>query len=120
MGKAVNLTKPAEFASVHSKGQSWANNLLVLRALPNDLDFSRYGFSISKRVGNAVTRNRVKRVLREILRQKKLRVGFDMVFIARNSAAQAEFAGLKKAAESLLLRAELLGTNDEVVCFKTD
>ena len=120
MGKAGYLTKPAEYASVHSKGLSWANNLLVLRALPNDLDFSRYGFSISKRVGNAVTRNRIKRVLREILRQTKLKAGFNIVFIARNSAAQTDFAGLKKAVESLLLRAELLGTNDEVVCLKTD
>ncbi len=120
VGKAGYLTKPAEYASVHSKGRSWATNLLVMRVLPNNLDCSRCGFSISKRVGNAVTRNRVKRVLKEILRQLKLRPGFDVVFIARGNAAQAGFADLKKALDSLLLRAELLGTNDEVVCLKTD
>ena len=120
MGKAGYLTKPAEYASVHSQGLSWTNNLLVLRALPNDLDFSRYGFSISKRVGNAVTRNRIKRVLREILRQTRLRSGFDIVLIARSSAAPGEFTDLKRAVENLLLRAKLLGTDDEMVRAKTD
>src|ERR1035437_5542636 len=120
MGKAGYLTKPAEYASVHSKGRSWANNLLVLRLLPNHLDCSRYGFSISKRVGNAVTRNYIKRVLKEITRQTKLRPGFDIVIIARGNAGQTGFAELKKSVENLLLRAELLGTNDEVVCLKAD
>jgi ribonuclease P protein component len=120
VGKEGYLTKPAEYASVHSKGRSWANNMLVLRFLPNHLDCSRRGFSISKRVGNAVTRNYIKRVLKEVTRQTKLRPGFDIVFIARGNAAQAGYAEIKRAAVSLLLRAELLGTNDEVVWLKTD
>ncbi len=120
MGKAGYLTKPADYASVHSKGRSVANNLLVLRFLPNHLDCSRSGFSISKRVGNAVTRNHVKRLLKEITRQTNLRSGFDMVFIARNSAAQAGFGEMNTAVRNLLHRADLLGTSNEAVGVRTD
>ena len=120
MGKAGYLTKPTEYASVHSKGRSVANNLLVLRFLPNHLDCSRSGFSISKRVGNAVTRNYIKRVLKEITRQTDLRPGFDIVFIARGNAAEAKFTELKKAVEGLLGKAELLGTDNEVVGLKAN
>ena len=120
VGKAGYLTKPAEYASVHSKGRSWANNLLVLRFLPNQLDRSRTGFSISKRVGNAVTRNYIKRVLKEITRQTPLRSGFDIVFIARGNAAQAGFAALNHSVESLLRKAELLGTANETAWTKVD
>lgn len=67
-----------------------------------------------------MTRNYIKRVLKEITRQTKLKPGFDIVFIARGNAAQAGFPELKKAVESLLLRAELLGTTDEMAWLKTN
>ncbi len=102
------LTKPQQFALVYSKGNSWASSLLAMRALPNGLAWSRYGFSVSKRVGKAVTRNKVKRRLREILRITPLKAGWDIVFIARPAVAAADYAGLKKATEGLLSRARLL------------
>ncbi len=102
------ITRPSQYATVYTRGSRQSCGLLVMRALPNGLDQSRYGLSVSKRVGGAVVRNRVKRRLREILRHGPVRPGWDVVFIARPEAAAADFASLRKAVESLLSRAHLL------------
>ena len=109
------LTKPDQYASVYNKGSSWINSLVVMRALPNGLGLSRYGFSVSRRVGKAVVRNKVKRTLREILRQAPLQSGWDIVFIARPASAAADYATLEKSVNDLLSRARLLGRAHEKV-----
>ncbi|MFC2060594.1 ribonuclease P protein component [Chloroflexota bacterium] len=114
MGGEEYLTKPRQFASVYSKGSSWVNNLLVMKTLSNGLTHSRYGFSISRRVGKAVTRNRVKRVLREILRAIPIEPGWDIVFIARPATANVNFTSLEKSVVNLLTRVRLLKTTEVV------
>jgi len=104
----IYLTKPEEYALVYSKGKSWANKTIVLRATPNSLTISRCGFSIGKKVGGAVVRNRIKRRLREITRLTPLSPGWDMVLIARQPAAIIDYAGLTKAYTDLLVRARIL------------
>ena len=91
------------------------NNLVVLRASPNSLGVNRYGFAAGKRLGSAVLRNRIKRRLREAVRQIQIKDGWDMVFIARKDAAQADYHTLKQATQELLARARLLGNGGSEV-----
>jgi len=114
MREKGRLTKPDQYALVYSNGRSWVNSLVVMKALPNGLTLSRYGFSVSQRIGKAVTRNRVKRLLRQILRSKSLKPGWDIVFIARRLAANADYAGLEKSVDDLLSQAQLLEPRDTV------
>ncbi len=108
MQQRFRLTGSRRFSEIYQEGRSAANGLLVIRVLPNGLERSRFGFVVSKRVGNAVTRNQVKRRLREAIRQTRVKEGWDAVFIARRGAEKAEYRQLKRAVDNLLRRANLL------------
>ena len=81
---------------------------MAVRSAPNELALTRYAFAISRRVGKAVTRNLVKRRLREVLRQSALLEGFDIVIVARPAAATSDFQALKAELTALLQRSRLL------------
>ena len=99
-----------QFQRVRREGRSCAHPLLVLCASPNGLEQSRFGFSASHWVGNAVVRNRAKRLMREAtrLRQGDIKEGWDLVFIARNPIREASFKQVDQAVRQLLRRAGLL------------
>jgi len=99
------LTGKAQFDLVYDKGRSLAAREVVIKTLPNGLDFTRYGLTVSRRVGKAVVRNKIKRRLRQILRLAKLPPGWDVIIIARNPAASSDYATLGKSIEKLLGRA---------------
>lgn len=93
---------------MYSKGRSLRNRWLALRFMPNALPLTRYGFSVSKRLGKAVARNRLKRRLRELARSLPVQPGWDIVVIGRGDAMQADFAVLRRALTDLLRRAGIL------------
>jgi len=96
---------------VYRRGKVWATSLVVMKAMPNGLSLSRYGFSVTKKVGKAVQRNRLKRLLKEIMRLQSLKSGWDIVFIARSVAVNADYHQLERAVTKLLARAQLLESN---------
>ena len=107
MRKEARLKKRSDFVAVKRHGRWWSNSLLTLRVLPNDLDASRIGFLVGRRVGCAVVRNRVKRRLREIARQEAVSKGWDVVVIARAQMADVPFADAQRALRDLWRRAQV-------------
>lgn len=98
--KRGRLSRSAEFDRVFRQGRSHANRVLVLHAFPRDDAGAepRLGLSVSRRVGGAVERNKVKRLLREAFDQESARLpeGQDVVIVARPDArAVAERDGLE-------------------------
>lgn len=71
---------------------------MTMCCLDNDLPHCRFGFVVSKRVGNAVTRNRVKRRLRAIFtgHLPGILIGYDIVVICRPTAARLAYRGLEE------------------------
>lgn len=115
MKKPWTLTKRAQYALVYQQGNTYVDNLIVMKVLPNGLNLSRYGFSVTKKVGKAVQRNRLKRLLREVVRLQLIKRGWDIVFIARPQATAADYHQLEKVVTELLARAELLQGNNETI-----
>ena len=110
MQRRSRLTGNKRFSQIHQEGRSVANKFLVVRVLPKGLDYSRFGFMVSKRLGNAVTRNKVKRRLREVVRQTPVKPGWDAIFIARRGAEGAGYQNLKQSAQDLLRRTRLIAS----------
>ncbi len=109
MGTAERLTKSSQFAAVFDAGKYWANDLMALRAMHNDLRTSRIGIVASKKVGNAVIRNRAKRLLREAVRLHSIEPGWDIVIIARKKMVGKKYGDIEPAFAGLMGKAGLLG-----------
>ena len=109
MKRRYRVHTDKRFQEIRRQGRSYANQLLVLCALPNDLPYSRFGFTVNSRIGNAVQRNRIKRRLREIMRlqQDTLQSGWDIVLIARQPIRSADYHEMETACARLLRRAQL-------------
>lgn len=96
-------------SQIHREGASAANRLLVIRYLANGLDHSRFAFVVSKRVGNAVVRNRLKRRLRAVVQSRPVQPGWDALFIARRGVQTATYREISRAAWNLLRRSKIAG-----------
>lgn len=103
------LTRSSDFQRVRRQGRSWSDRLLVLTRAPNDLEVTRFGFSVSRRIGGAVVRNHTRRLMREAVRlqQHGVTPGWDVVFIARKGIIGADYWAVEGSVRRLLRLAGL-------------
>lgn len=97
--KSARLNRTPEFRLVKEKGEAFYGKLLILGCLKTGDDFeARIGVITTRRLGNAVTRNKIRRRCREIFRvaRPQLRHGMWLTVIARKHAANAPFSALQQ------------------------
>lgn len=92
----IKLNK--DFRRLYRSGKSEAGGFVVVYLKPNKLGINRVGFTVGKQLGKAVVRNRTKRLMRESLRlvEDRLMVGYDMIIVARNRAADKTYDQISK------------------------
>lgn len=92
-----SLKKNYEFRRAYQRGKSSAEGTLVVYLRRNGTGANRLGLTVSNKIGNSVTRNRIRRRLREIYRlhEGSFRRGYDIVVVARGRSAGADYARLE-------------------------
>jgi ribonuclease P protein component len=94
----MRLTDSSEFERVYKQGAAYRGRLFSMHAFPNELGTLRLGLSVSRKVGNAVTRNTLRRRMREIFALESAEAGdhLDLVISARPAARDATFDELRE------------------------
>ena len=105
------LRRKADFDALGRGGTARSSRLLVLRSLRTDRPETRIGLSTPRSLGGAVQRNRVRRRLRELIRERieAVGVGWDLLLIARPEEGAASYGELRDAVRSLLERSVMGG-----------
>ncbi len=108
MRKREVLTGSREFGAVYNRGKSVGDRYVVIFYKKNGLPYTRTGFLASKKVGNAVMRNRARRLMKESYRlMQPIPSGYDVIFIARNTIEGKKCGEVQRSMESAVRRAGL-------------
>lgn len=110
MEKLVPICRNNDFRRIYARGKSYVSPLVVVYALKNRTKIVRVGITTSKKVGNAVQRNRSRRVIREAFRAlaPRVRPGFDLVLVARGKTPYVKSTDVRRQLERQLQAAGLL------------
>ncbi len=98
-----------DFQNIYKRGKSIGDRFIVFFYKKNGLSYSRKAFLASKKVGNAVERNRARRLMKESFRLMNTDAldGYDIIFIARNTIADKNCKDVKKSMESAIRRSKI-------------
>lgn len=92
------IKKKRDFLLIYRRGKRYRGKYLILIYLPNDLKFSRMAVVTSKKIGNAVKRNKIKRWIRTLYRRNKklLKNSLDLIIISKKEIQEASWLALKE------------------------
>lgn len=104
MDKKYRLRKNEDFKRVYKEGKNYYNKYLVMYLRKNELGYSRIGYTITKKIGNSVKRNKIKRRLKEIMRENFDNIDgeYDIILIPKKNSANIDFKTLKSAVIHIL------------------
>ena len=109
------LRDKRDFDRLYKKGKSVADKYVVMFYLANNLDHTRVCFLASKKVGNAVARNRARRLMKEAYRlSEKPKEGYDIIFIARNTMKDQKMGPVMDSMKRVLKKAKLTQNRSEI------
>lgn len=106
----IIIKNNSEYKSVYNCNDSISDYNLVLFLKKNNLGYNRFGFTAAKKIKKAVSRNFIRRRLKEIVRinECKLKDGHDIVLMARVNATESDYKSLEKSFNKLVKRKNLL------------
>lgn len=103
------IKKDKKFKYIYTNGRSFANKKLVMYYIKNNEEKLQIGISISKKVGKAVVRNRLRRLIKENIRlSENIKNGYSIIFLARVGADDLNFDTMKSSINHILRKCELL------------
>ncbi|MDD4635212.1 MAG: ribonuclease P protein component [Dehalococcoidales bacterium] len=102
------LRDTKEYSRVHQQGAVYRRRGFNLKVAENGMDYSRWGLVVSRKVGSSVVRNKVKRMLREILRHTDITPGWDIVIVTRPYINNMDFGDIKNQVTVMLEEAGLI------------
>jgi ribonuclease P protein component len=103
------IKKDKKFKYIYTNGRSFANKKLVMYYIKNNEEKLQIGISISKKVGKAVVRNRLRRLIKENIRlSENIKNGYSIIFLARVGADDLNFDTMKSSMNHILRKCELL------------
>ena len=100
--KSQTLKENRDFRRLYNRGKSIASKTLVTYSMKNRSSFCRFGITTSKKIGNAVERNRSRRVIRAAYQELEPRISgnWDFVFVARGLTSRVKMQTVKKDMEN--------------------
>jgi len=110
--RVERLRKNEQFRKVFKSGKVFVGDKMVVYALENALSYSRVGITVSRKLGGAVERNKLKRIVREAWRAREgqLRKGFDLVLVPRMKAKTGSFREIADELQQLLVKGNIIET----------
>jgi ribonuclease P protein component len=104
-----HIRRRADFEAIYQAGVKVNGRLMTMFVRPNPGDHARLGIAATRKIGGAVTRNRAKRLTRELFRSHKPALAVDIVIVPRREFLDAPYASLEREFDALLQRAAKSG-----------